>query len=76
MKTLILGKFSSDIHFWKHGRIGTLVFEGDCIIGHEAAGVVLRCGEGVTEFQPGMKSAPEEVIYGRVLTSNRRSSGR
>lgn len=36
------------------------MFEGDCIIGHEAAGVVLRCGEGVTDFQPGMAlSRPE-----------------
>lgn len=43
----------SDVHFWKHGKIGTLVFEGDCIIGHEAAGVVIRCGEGVTDFRPG-----------------------
>ena len=43
----------SDIHFWKTGRIGKLVFEGDGIIGHEAAGVVLRCGDGVTNLKPG-----------------------
>lgn len=35
------------------GRIGTLVVEGNCILGHEAAGVVLKCGEGVTNFQVG-----------------------
>jgi D-arabinose 1-dehydrogenase-like Zn-dependent alcohol dehydrogenase len=29
------------------------VFEGDCILGHEGAGVVLKVGEGVTDFQPG-----------------------
>jgi D-arabinose 1-dehydrogenase-like Zn-dependent alcohol dehydrogenase len=29
------------------------VVEGDCILGHEAAGVVLKCGEGVTNLQPG-----------------------
>ncbi|KAM0108181.1 hypothetical protein ACP6JB_006084 [Aspergillus fumigatus] len=50
------GICGSDIHFWKSGRIGQLVFEGDCIIGHEAAGVVLRCGEGVTKFKPGSQS--------------------
>lgn len=44
---------SSDIHFWKSGRIGSLVFEGDCILGHEAAGIVLKCGEGVTQLAPG-----------------------
>ena len=45
---------SSDIHFWKTGRIGSLVVEGDCILGHEAAGVVLQVGEGVTNLKPGM----------------------
>lgn len=44
----------SDIHFWKHGRIGSLVVEGDCILGHEAAGIVLQCGEDVSTLQPGM----------------------
>lgn len=47
------GICGSDIHFWKVGRIGSLVFDGDCIIGHEAAGVVLQCGEGVTHLKPG-----------------------
>ena len=47
------GICGSDIHFWKTGRIGSLVFEGDCIIGHEASGVVLRCGEGVTHLSLG-----------------------
>lgn len=46
----------SDIHFWKTGRIGSLIFEGDCIIGHEAAGEVLKCGEGVGNLQPGNTS--------------------
>ncbi|KAJ5717604.1 hypothetical protein N7488_003250 [Penicillium malachiteum] len=40
------GICGSDIHFWKTGRIGSLVFEGDCIIGHEASGIILQCGEG------------------------------
>lgn len=47
------GICGSDIHFWKTGRIGTLVFEGDCIIGHEASGIVLQCGEGVDRLQSG-----------------------
>ena len=45
----------SDIHFWRTGRIGSLVVEGDCILGHEAAGVVLQCGEGVKALKPGEK---------------------
>lgn len=53
MCALFTNVLRSDIHFWKTGRIGELVFEGDCIIGHEAAGVVLKCGDGVTHLQPG-----------------------
>ncbi|KAK7926709.1 hypothetical protein PG985_003707 [Apiospora marii] len=45
------GICGSDIHFWRTGRIGSLVVEGDCILGHEAAGVVLKCGEGVTDLK-------------------------
>lgn len=55
------GSFSSDIHFWKSGRIGTLVVEGDCILGHEAAGVVLQVGEGVTNLKPGMTTLQAKI---------------
>lgn len=47
------GVCGSDIHFWRHGRIGSLVVEGDCILGHEAAGVVLQCGESVSNLKIG-----------------------
>ncbi|GKT84308.1 sorbitol dehydrogenase [Colletotrichum tofieldiae] len=56
------GVCGSDIHFWKTGRIGSLVFEGDCIIGHEAAGVVIRCGEGVKNLKPGDRVAIEPGV--------------
>ncbi|KAH7561589.1 chaperonin 10-like protein [Bipolaris maydis] len=56
------GVCGSDIHFWKAGRIGSLVVEGDCILGHEASGVVLQCGEGVTTLQPGDRVAVEPGV--------------
>ncbi|PSR85781.1 canditate alcohol dehydrogenase [Coniella lustricola] len=56
------GICGSDVHFWKTGRIGSLVVEGDCILGHEAAGVVIRCGEGVTNLQPGDRVAVEPGV--------------
>ncbi|KAF9890548.1 hypothetical protein FE257_005679 [Aspergillus nanangensis] len=56
------GICGSDIHFWKTGRIGELVFKGDCIIGHEAAGVVLKVGEGVANLQPGDRVAVEPGV--------------
>ncbi|CAG9949048.1 unnamed protein product [Clonostachys rosea f. rosea IK726] len=33
----VTGICGSDVHFWKHGRIGDLTIDGDCILGHEPA---------------------------------------
>lgn len=60
------GICGSDIHFWKTGRIGPLIFEGDCIIGHEASGIVLQCGEDVTHLKAG--KASEALMVCSVLT--------
>lgn len=49
------GICGSDVHFWKHGRIGPMIVTGDNGLGHESAGVVLKVGESVTRFKPGMK---------------------
>ncbi|KAJ5129058.1 hypothetical protein N7448_002770 [Penicillium atrosanguineum] len=56
------GICGSDIHFWKTGRIGSLVFEGDCIIGHEASGIVLECGEDVNNLKAGDRVAVEPGV--------------
>lgn len=56
------GICGSDVHFWKTGRIGSLVVEGDCILGHEAAGIVLECGDGVTDLKPGDRVAVEPGV--------------
>ncbi|KAI5274676.1 hypothetical protein E4T47_02185 [Aureobasidium subglaciale] len=47
------GICGSDIHFWKAGAIGTLKVEGDCVLGHEASGIVLKVGHGVKDFKTG-----------------------
>lgn len=51
------GICGSDVHFWKHGRIGDMVVVGENGLGHESAGVVVKTGAEVTEFQPG-RNAP------------------
>ncbi|KAI5202257.1 sorbitol dehydrogenase [Aureobasidium subglaciale] len=56
------GICGSDIHFWKTGRIGPLIVESDCILGHEASGVVLKVGEGVEEFKAGDRVAVEPGV--------------
>ncbi|CAD0111879.1 unnamed protein product, partial [Aureobasidium uvarum] len=52
------GICGSDIHFWKTGRIGPLIVESDCVLGHEASGVVLKLGEGVKDFVVEWQSNP------------------
>ncbi|KAF3039724.1 hypothetical protein E8E12_005615 [Didymella heteroderae] len=56
------GVCGSDIHFWRTGRIGSLIVEGDCILGHEAAGIVLQCGDGVQSLKPGDRVAVEPGV--------------
>ncbi|KAH8899980.1 putative alcohol dehydrogenase [Thozetella sp. PMI_491] len=56
------GICGSDIHFWKTGRIGSLVVEGDCILGHEGAGTVLQLGEGVKNLKIGDRVAIEPGV--------------
>jgi hypothetical protein len=48
------GICGSDLHFWKHGGIGSLTVDGDCILGHEAAGVVMAKGSGVDHLEIGV----------------------
>lgn len=55
------------MHLWKSGRIGSLEVKGDCILGHEAAGIVLKCGEGVTSLKPG-KSIPRLLASSYATT--------
>ncbi|KAI0002708.1 sorbitol dehydrogenase [Xylariaceae sp. FL0662B] len=56
------GICGSDMHLWKSGRIGSLEIKGDCILGHEGAGIVLKCGEGVTDLKPGDRVGIEPQV--------------
>jgi L-iditol 2-dehydrogenase len=57
------GICGSDVHFWKHGRIGDMVVVGENGLGHESAGVVLKTGKNVTRFKAG-KCLPNPWIDG------------
>ena len=56
------GICGSDVHLWKSGGIGPLRVEDDYILGHEAAGIVLRVGPGVTNVKEGDRVAIEPNI--------------
>ncbi|WP_175477006.1 NAD(P)-dependent alcohol dehydrogenase [Ruania alba] len=54
-----VGLCGSDVHFFDHGRVGSLVVEEPLILGHEAAGVIVSVGEGVDPTRVGERVAIE-----------------
>lgn len=53
---------SSDVHFWKTGRIGPLEVQSDHVLGHEGAGEVVWVGEQVTHLKVGDRVAVEPGV--------------
>ncbi|KAG1770697.1 chaperonin 10-like protein [Suillus occidentalis] len=57
------GICGSDVHFWKHGRVGdSMVVTDECGSGHESAGDVIEIGEGVTQWKVGDRVAIEAGV--------------
>jgi L-iditol 2-dehydrogenase len=54
-----VGICGSDMHYYQHGRIGDFVVEGDFILGHESAGVVVEVGSKVKNLAVGDRVALE-----------------
>lgn len=54
-----VGICGSDIHYYKHGRIGDFIVEGDMILGHECAGEVVALGPKVKNLKLGDRVALE-----------------
>lgn len=48
-----VGICGSDVHYWINGRIGDFIVKDPMIIGHEAAGKVIKCGKKVKHLKPG-----------------------
>lgn len=53
------GICGSDIHFWRHGRIGPMVVEHDHILGHESAGEIIAVHPSVKTLSVGDRVAVE-----------------
>ena len=51
-----VGICGSDVHYWQHGAIGDFILKAPMILGHEAAGVVSKLGQGVTNLKVGRLS--------------------
>lgn len=57
-----VGICGSDVHYYKHGRIGSFVVSAPMVLGHEAAGVVVAVGDEVRDLKPGDRVCMEPGI--------------
>lgn len=61
-----VGICGSDVHYLVHGKIGKYVMKDSMIIGHEASGVVAKCGELVENLKVGDRVAIEPGVCCRL----------
>ena len=68
VKIEYVGICGSDVHYFKDGRCGDFVVDGELMLGHEAGGVVEKLGEGVTDLKVGDKVNVERsmIMNGRL----------
>jgi len=57
-----VGICGSDIHYYKHGRIGSQVVQYPLVLGHEGSGTVVDVGRDVTRFHPGDRVAIDPAM--------------
>ncbi|PXX71158.1 L-iditol 2-dehydrogenase [Nocardia tenerifensis] len=57
-----VGVCGSDVHYYKHGRIGAHVVEGPLVLGHEAAGVVVGLGSNARRHAVGQRVSLEPGV--------------
>jgi L-iditol 2-dehydrogenase len=54
-----VGVCGSDVHYYTHGRIGSMVVEGPLVLGHEVGGTIVAVGGAVDPTRVGQRVALE-----------------
>jgi L-iditol 2-dehydrogenase len=54
-----VGVCGSDVHYYKHGRIGSMVVNGPLVLGHEVGGTIAAVGDAVDLTRVGQRVALE-----------------
>lgn len=57
-----VGVCGSDVHYYRHGRIGHFVVRSPLVLGHEAGGRVVAVGEGVPSSRIGERVSLEPGV--------------
>lgn len=57
-----VGTCGSDVHYYRHGRIGDFVMTAPLVLGHESAGAVVACGPGADLHVPGRRVSIEPGV--------------
>lgn len=67
-----VGVCGSDVHYYRHGRIGDFVLTAPMILGHEAAGTIVAVGAAVSPDRVGERVAIEPQRACRVCEQCKR----
>lgn len=59
VKIEYVGICGSDLHYFETGRIGNFIVEPPFVLGHEAAGTIVKTGKNVTSLKIGDRVALE-----------------
>ncbi|MGH6859450.1 MAG: NAD(P)-dependent alcohol dehydrogenase [Phyllobacterium sp.] len=62
IKVDTVGICGSDVHYYRHGRIGPFIVEAPMVLGHEAAGTVIEVGASVTTLALGDRVCMEPGV--------------
>lgn len=62
IKIAAVGICGSDVHYYKHGKIGDFVVREPMILGHEASGIISEVGKNVTHLKAGDRVCMEPGI--------------
>jgi L-iditol 2-dehydrogenase len=62
VRVAAVGVCGSDVHYYRHGRIGDFVVREPLVLGHEASGLVVARGERATLHEIGQRVAMEPGV--------------
>ena len=62
LRVTAVGVCGSDVHYYRHGRIGPYVVDQPLVLGHEPAGVVVALGPGATRHVVGQRVSLEPGV--------------